>query len=1384
MAIRFETFRLQTQLVNRIRFILDDPLKPYCLVYFSENSDLISDYPKLNLALTDFRVVVVPYVVFPKSRLDNDLKKQYQNYGLSSYQSNIKFPARKSVIIDLAHYMNSVDKYLSPINYRARAGRFITNIINSVYSTYSSNFRVIFMYTVNISKRVDKIVDRKVFPILRDIKNGDFPLADFILGTISESGTRYRLLMKDGNFAFPFMFQYIKTISQSHEQGLGDQGINNAPDANEEEAELTGIFSATNDIVKDIEPHINKDNLSKFRTSISSFFKKDSKALDKVISKEITSDEKKKLAITSVLFKSTGNLQVARGISRHVPSKDVLKALATVDKKYADEVIPSQPAFSTSEEPAIKFSNVIRIVDNKVPNHIINKRQIDFHEKLKKDIVNAFFTLSQKKEFPLTVNKVDIVEKLPRAGEIQKSDLSTLKVSLKDEFGANHDLIMEIPKIDKFGTFSINGRRMCLLNQIIYCPITFPEPYDSRFESSFSQFHIKSKRTRQPYYLEIYMGSSKIPLLVCLAFAFGFEDVLKDYGITYKITDKKTKDEFSTKISDDKFIVFDNVNTDLKAELVQAFIREKVSKYVIEKEFPTHEYFEELIIGITGRTNSTYHIALNIQSLVDPIAKQVLLNKNQPTKLDQIMKYMASKVITGYVQEVNDISQRRVRNSEVLVHLLQKMIEVSYNTYRGQVLSGNKQAKFEVEPARLMYDFERLEIVTDIEYSNPVEELATLTRISPLGKSVSGIPGKESVQVGARNIHDSYFGNIDPLDTPENDTVGIVQYLTVDAAITTMRGLFFNKPLNNKERSGILSTSSSLMPFIECNDGARILMGVNHARQALPLKNPEAPIVQSGYESILTSSLSDNFIKIAPCDGSIESVSRDNIIVSCKGAPRVSIDITPRHLRSGSGKNTLSVFTPKVAKGDKVKRNQILAEGACISKGMVSLGRTLCVALMNYKGYNFEDGIIINEKVEQENKLTSLHGESIDVLVSEKDRVLFINSIGKVTEKGEPLIKKTKGEIEELLGYSDEFDDDSIFTSGKEFIKKSPGGMIVDIEVFSNVNIAKFPILKDLFERTSRKYKKSASSPFTLKGERVSGILIRFKIEQELKISTGDKLCNRHGNKGIIALVEKDEYMPRTPWGERVDIILNPIGVLNRMNIGQLFEMYCGLISRTLASKIASTQDRGRIIDGIKKVMTLLDNTENKIYSATLVQNISKLSKVDFDRFIVDIKKRQFFPLVAPPFQAPKLNNIKQCLRTLGLQDAYHLDLPEFNTKTIEPVPVGYMYIYKLEHMGELKIYGRSTGGPISGKVLQPLGGKKLGGGQKVGEQDSYSLISYNCPVVLSEFFGPLSDDHATKNEIISDIVHTGSAKYRVARTSPVRDLVTAYLTGLLLSST
>ncbi|MHA1816621.1 MAG: hypothetical protein ACTSX1_11480, partial [Candidatus Heimdallarchaeaceae archaeon] len=889
---------------------------------------------------------------------------------------------------------------------------------------------------------------------------------------------------------------------------------------------------------------------------------------------------------------------------------------------------------------------------------------------------------------------------------------------------------------------------------------------------------IKLKKLKRKTFLDSFMAGVKLPFLFLLSFGFGFKEIMKQYKIDFEITeDKPSKEDLFEKVNNSQYVIFKNVDSELKRHLIFSFIHGNPSQYHIKDEFPSREYFETFVIKFNGRINAPFNLTQLLENVVDPVAKQVLLTKQLPVKLDEIMKYMAEKVIEGFTIARNDLNNQRIRNSEVLVHLAQKQILAAYTNYREQTLSGNQEANFMFSPTKVLSDFLMTELVVDMEYANPLEELSVMTRISPSGKKVGGIPDTRSINEVARNLDDSYFGNIDPLDTPEGGNVGVVQQLTIDALLSSSRGLFGNKELNDKEGSGMLSTTSCMAPFLENTDGARVIMLTNQAKQMLPLKNPEPPIVLSGYESILTNSVSENFVKRAPCDGKITRITSDKITMKCNKGTGKSVDITPVHLRSGSGKNTLSVFNPTVKVGETVKNRSVIAEGAGMAEGSIALGRPLLIAMMPYKGYNFEDGLIINETVVQNDKLTSLHGIEEEVLVSENDRIIELASIGDVIPKGEPLIRKSIGDIEELIGIDD---DESTDVYAGQFIKKSPGGRIVDVEVYSNVAPSSFPKLKDLIARTNKKYGRVGKEKFKVKSQTIKGILIKFRIEQELPIALGDKLCNRYGNKGIISLIEKDELMPRTPWGEKIEILANPLGLISRMNLGQLYELYCGLMSKDLGSRIPKLT-KAKAVDLIGSVYGKLDKSRNKEYTRVLTENIQSLSSPKYNVFVEQIKKKGFYPIIIPPFKAPNYKDIKAALKVLNLKTGYPLHLPEYNIKTEKPVPVGYMYIAKLEHLADAKIHGRSTG-PVSQKTAQPTAGKRREGGQRIGEADTYCFISYDCPSVLAEFMGPLSDDYITKEEIISEIVQTGQAEYKEPKLNPAKDLLNSYFISLMLS--
>ena len=1364
MLVQYKSFRLYTQIASSIRFP-QNPKNPFLILYFSENSTFLEDYKKLGFRLIDLKVVVIPITMVPRTRLLSDTRKLYKKLGIYAYNSTMKVPEGKNIVFDLSNYFKSIDSVYKPKNYRQRAGFLIKNLLLRSFMGYPPNYEKVLLYTIDITKPFNQFISRKFFPVLQQIKEEDFPFNSLIMGTIGEHSSRYRLLIKDKKVVFPRILQYTKQIKH----------------INIEEEEKEEVHKATNDVVKSVEDKIdNVENKEKVKTAVSNFLLKDKKSVNKIMSGKTSKDDYEELATAAIMYSTSGNIDRSKRLSKLVPSNKKSTVLKNIEKTIVDEIIPKTETKTTSTEVSVQLYNIPNMVDNKSPEHLFQKRQIDFKTNLEKDMSRSFGVLSNK-EIPLKVEKIEIVDKKQSPGEIDKSDLSVFKTTLKDEFGNKHNIQMDLPKIDPIsGTFRINGKRKALINQIVQCPISFPKPYDSRFESSYSRFHIWSKRTKKYKFLEGYLATYKLPLIILLSYFYGFDNTLKDYGIKYKITNKKEKGKkFLCKIDNERFIIFEDVNSELKEEMCESFIRAKVDSYKITKELFTKEYFNDLIIKMTGQIKSTFLISSILENIVDPVAKQVLMNQQLPTDLRLIMRYMTEKVITGFVQDRNDLANQRIRGSEILVHLAQKQILASYTEYKEQVLSGNKNAKFNINSKKLLSDFLNSELVTDMEYANPLEEMSTMSRITPVGKSIGGIPDKRSLQSEARNVHNSYFGNVDPLDTPEGENIGVVQQLSIGSLITSARGLIQTKEVNNSEGSGMLSTSTCMIPFVENNEGARIMMAANQSRQMLPLKNPESPAVQSGYESVLTNVLSDSFLKKSPCDGKIDKVFIDHITINCKDNKKTKVEISPVHLKSGSGKNTLSIFKPIVKSGQSVKKGDIIAEGSCINGGAISLGKTLCVAVFPYKGYNFEDGIVINERLVDSDSLTSLHGIEDEVLISENDRILFIANIGDNLEKGTPLLKKTIGEIEQLIGFDEEMDESEDITGG-QFIKKSPGGKIVDIDVFSNMSESKFPKLKNLIERTKKKYKTSPGDKFKVRGENIKGVLIRFRIEQELKIGLGDKLCNRYGNKGIISLIEKDKFMPETPWGDKVDMIINPLGIISRMNIGQLYELYCGLISKGLALKISSLNDKNKVISLLQKVLPLLDKDSSNKFSSKTINNFRSLSDKKFSELVLQIKSKKFFPIIIPPFKAPKFNGIKAALKYLGLETNYNLHLPEFNTKTKNKVPVGYQYISKLEHIGDLKIHSRSTG-PVTGKTMQPTAGKRAMGGQRLGELDSYALMSYDCTNILSEFFGPLSDDHITKNEIIADIIQTGSAKFRPPKSTPTKDLLNSYFISLML---
>ncbi len=1338
---------------------------PFALVYFSENSTLIEDFPKLKILRQDIKYVMVPTTRIPRTRLTAEDKVNYKSVGLFAISDLQKIPKGHSIIIDLSKYFKTIDEKYKPTHYRQRIGVMLQAATYKAFKLVPDNYHRCFIYSVDNTKPVNKYINKKIFPFLQTIKDGNFPYSDFLYIQVNEAGSEQRFIIKDRKTQFGRIVQYLKKVGKS-----------TLKEENHETAKKTAI-SIVNKIK---EKNISDEKKEVITKAVIDYLEKNPDEIEKYQNEE-TEENATEIVTASILSNVSGETRKSQKISHNISKEKKKDVLKLVVDRYIDEILPKEKAMSNSTDVAIQEMNLPEVLDDKSPEHLFTYRQKNIETNLKKDIYNTFKIL-ENREGGLKVEEMNIIDKPSQPGELLKSDIQVVVVVLRDERNKKHTVKIEIPKINEFGVFTVNGRTKCLINQIVQLPITFPKPFDSKFESTYNSFHIVSKKERAKSFLQIFIGSYKLPLFIVMASRFGLEHVCKLFDMKYTIEEKnKTDVEYKIKLKNKQYIYFHNINSILKKELFNSLEKGKVSTFNIDKEVETPEFFNDVILKTTKRVNSVYRIQSSFDNIIDPIVKQILMNQQLPTSLDQIMKYMASKVVEGFVILRNDLSNERIRNSEIIAQLLQNQVHTAYTTYKEQLLAGNENAKFEVPPTKVMTEFVNSEIVANMEYANPVEEMSVMTRVSPVGSNIGGIPDKRAVGSVGRDVSDTYFGNIDPLDTPEGDNIGIIQHLSVDAVITSTRGIFQKKPINDKEYAGTLSTSTCLIPFVANDDGTRVMFGANQARQSLPLKNPEPPLIQSGYESILTRNLSDNFVKKAKCDGVVTAITKKEITLKCKDGKTEKIDIQERHLTSGAGKNTLSVFKPIIKVGDKVKTSQIVAEGSCVKNGSISVGKTLCTAVVSWKGYNFEDGIVVSDALQKSEKLTSLHGIIEEVEVSLNDKILDLAKPGTFIKKGDIIFRKVIGDISELLGHEDEVDELSE-VSGGQYIKKSPGATLISIEVYSNDPLSKnLELLKPYLLATRKKYKMKDDDLFYYKREKINKIIIKFIMEQEMGLQIGDKLSNRHGAKGIVSLIEKEENMPITPWGERVEIIVNPIGIINRMNVGQLYELYAGLISKTLGRKIIELKSKDKIIALLKSVLPILDKTKDKLLSTTFISKLNRLPQTKFNKFIEEIKNNKGFTLIIPPFKEPKHADISKALKILGLSSSYILNLPEYNIKTLNPVPLGYMYFEKLEHIATDKLTARSTG-PMTGKTMQPTAGKKREGGQRIGEMDVYSMLSYNAKTVITELFGPMSDDINSKNEYIANIIKDGHTPFIYSGHTASKDLLNNYMVSLMLT--
>ena len=624
-----------------------------------------------------------------------------------------------------------------------------------------------------------------------------------------------------------------------------------------------------------------------------------------------------------------------------------------------------------------------------------------------------------------------------------------------------------------------------------------------------------------------------------------------------------------------------------------------------------------------------------------------------------------------------------------------------------------------------------------MDQNNPLAELTHKRRLSALGPG--GI-SRDRASFEVRDVHYTHYGRICPIETPEGPNIGLISYLACYAKLNDYgfieapyrkvdketgkltdiveymtadieddyiiaqagepideEGRFINRRVLVRERNEIIevpaskvdyvdvsprmaiSVATGFIPFLDNDDNSRALMGSNMQKQAVPLLMTESPIVATGMEH--KAAIDSGICVLAKEAGTVEYVSADKVVVARENGIKDTYELL-KFKRSNQG--TCINQRPIVSVGEKLDKGDVIADGPATSNGEISLGKNALIGFMTWEGYNYEDAVLLNERLVRDDVYTSIHIEEYtieardtklgpeeitreipncsDDTLKDLDQDGIIRNgtevragdilVGKVTPKGETELTAEERLLRAIFGEkAREVRDTSLR------LRHGESGIVVDVRVFSRENSDEL-------------------SPGVNK-------TVRVYVAQKRKISVGDKMAGRHGNKGVVSRILPPEDMPYMADGTPLDIVLNPLGVPSRMNIGQVLEVHLGIAARTLGVKV-----------------------------------------------------------MTPAFDGAKESDITEALKEAGLRSDGKRIL--YDGRTGEPfdnpVTVGIMYYLKLHHLVDDKIHARSTG-PYSVITQQPLGGKAQFGGQRFGEMEVWALEAYGAAYTLQEILTVKSDD-------------------------------------------
>ena len=847
-------------------------------------------------------------------------------------------------------------------------------------------------------------------------------------------------------------------------------------------------------------------------------------------------------------------------------------------------------------------------------------------------------------------------------------------------------------------------------------------------------------------------------------------DEIQNTGVPFIYIEQEEPEERKIKILTNQVVDIDPYLAEFDLTGADLGIKEKVYYPVLMKILEEYDTAEEIKAVIKENMHELLpkHITL----------EDIMASINYVMQLDYGY---------GNVDDIDHLGNRRIRSVGELLQnqfriglsRMERVVRERMTTQDIAVVT--PQALINVRPvtAAIKEFFGSSQLSQFMDQNNPLSELTHKRRLSALGP---GGLSRERAGFEVRDVHHSHYGRMCPIETPEGPNIGLINSLATFARINEYgfveapyrkvdqsgdeprvtdefvyvtadeeenfnvaqanepldeEGHFLHKKVTGRHREDIIevdrkeihlmdvspkqmvSVATALIPFLENDDANRALMGSNMQRQAVPLLVTDSPIVGTGME--YKAAKDSGICVIAKNAGIAERVSASEIIVKTDAGKRDTYRLI-KYQRSNQ--STCLNQRPIINQGDRVEIGQIIADGASTSNGELALGKNPLIGFMTWEGYNYEDAVLLSEKLVQEDVYTSVHvnefeSESRDTKLGPEEITRDIPNVGedalrdldergivrigaevrpndilvgKVTPKGETELTAEERLLRAIFGEkAREVRDTSLRVPHGET------GIVVDVKIFTREN-----------------------------GDDIGpGVnqLVRVYIAQKRKISVGDKMAGRHGNKGVVSRVLPVEDMPFLPNGRSLDIVLNPLGIPSRMNIGQVLETHLSLAAKALGWKVATP-----VFDGADEV-SIMDTLE-------MANDYVNTSWEEFSEKWKDLLQGDIYDeLYANREHREEWKGVK-------LSRDGKVELRDGRTGEVfdNRVTIGFMHYLKLHHLVDDKIHARSTG-PYSLVTQQPLGGKAQFGGQRFGEMEVWALEAYGAAYTLQEILTVKSDD-------------------------------------------